>query len=177
MVDAYTGEIRLFAGDFAPTDWMMCDGRALAIATYQDLFGLFGTTYGGDGVNYFNLPDLRGRLPVGSGQGKGLSKYVPGQAGGENTVALTPANLPPHRHDIQVSANAATSPTPSTSLTLATVDPGLHLYVDTTQGTVTGTTDFSANAIGAGGGGRSHDNIMPCLGLNYIICVANGVYP
>lgn len=176
MLDAYTGEIRLFAGNYAPQDWLMCDGRALTITQYEDLFNLFGTTYGGDGVTTFNLPDLNGRLPIGVGQGQGLSKYVLGQPGGVETVTLTPANLPPHSHTLQVSGDIATTNVPDTSLTLAAVDPSLHLYVDTSQGTVTGTTDFSPDALGDDGGGQPHANIMPCVGLTYIIC-AVGTWP
>jgi len=175
-VDAYLGEIRLFAGDFAPTDWMFCDGSLVSVSTYQALFSLLSTTYGGDGTNTFGLPDLNGRIPIGTGQGQGLSKYVLGQFGGEEQVGLTAANLPPHSHTIQVSSSAATSAVPSFNLTLATVDPSLHLYVDTTKGSVTGTTDFSANALSTDGNGLPHDNIMPYVGLHYIICV-NGLYP
>lgn len=177
MVDAYFGEIRLFAGNFAPDDWMFCDGSLLSLNTYPELFSLFGTTYGGDGVNTFALPDMNGRIPVGAGQGQGLSPYVPGQFGGSETVTLTTANMPAHSHAIQVSSDPVMTNTPVPQLTLATVDPGFHLYVDTTQGSVTGTTNFAPNALGVSGGGAPHDNVMPSVGLNYIICVSNGIYP
>src|SRR5512136_2572601 len=98
MAQPYVGEIRMFAGNFAPQGWMFCEGQLLPISQYDALFNLIGTTYGGDGINTFALPDLRGRVIVGPGQGSGLSNYVLGQQGGVETVTLTTNQIPQHSH-------------------------------------------------------------------------------
>lgn len=169
MGSPYIGEIRIFAGNFAPLGWAFCDGSSLAIAQNSALFSLIGTTYGGDGVNNFNLPDLRSRVPVHAGQGTGLSAYVLGQSGGEESVTLTTAQIPSHAHVPQGSSNNGTS-----------VDPTNNYWA------ASATTQFvpgaSANAtmnpstLGNAGGSQPHDNMVPFVGLNFILSLF-GIFP
>src|ERR1044072_7289766 len=98
-MENYMGEIRAFAGNYAPAGWALCDGSLLSISENQTLYALLGTTYGGDGVNDFGLPDLRGRVVVNNGQGPGLSNYILGMQGGAETVVITQATLPAHTHN------------------------------------------------------------------------------
>ena len=115
MSEPFVGEIRMFGFGFAPQGWAPCNGQLLPINQNQALFSLLGTTYGGDGEATFALPDLRSRVPVGQGQGPGLSAYAEGQAGGAETVTLTATQMPGHTHPVRASSSAAgsTSPGPS----------------------------------------------------------------
>src|ERR1700749_2572272 len=106
MAQPYVGEIRMFAGNFAPAGWMFCAGQLLPISEYETLFNLIGTTYGGDGQSTFGLPDLRGRLPIHMGQGVGLSTRFLSETGGVETVTLTLQQLPQHNHSLFASLNA-----------------------------------------------------------------------
>jgi len=108
-VDSYVGEIRMFGGNYAPDGWALCDGSLLQVANNEVLFSLLGTTYGGDGRSTFGVPDLRGRLPVGQGQGLGLSNRVLAQAIGAETVALAAAEVAPHSHPVGAGTAAAAS--------------------------------------------------------------------
>lgn len=169
-MDAYTGEIRIFAGNFAPANWTFCDGQLLSIQNYKALFALIGTTYGGDGVNTFAKPDLRGRLAVGDQQGTGLTNRVMGQKVGTETVTLTETQLPAHQHQLAVSTTAANLSQATANL----IGGGLH-YVSATE------TSFTEGAmetgtIGAISGNASHNNMMPYLVLNFIMCL-NGIFP
>jgi len=177
MAEAFIGEIRLFGGTFAPVDWNFCDGTVLSISQYQALFSLIGTTYGGDGISTFQLPDLRGRLPIGTGQGLGLSPITLGEVLGSETVTLTSAQMPMHNHLVQASTVTNNpTPTPSPTVSLGAVDTSLHFYVDTSIGHVTGSSNFSPNAVSYSGGNLPHENRMPCQAINYIICL-NGIFP
>ncbi len=114
MSESYLGEIRMFAGSFAPDGWLFCDGQTLSISQYPTLYGLIGTTYGGDGQTNFNLPDLRGRVPIHQGtlQVPGGGTYVRGQSGGAERVTLTEQQIPAHNHVWQAgSGNTVTDPT------------------------------------------------------------------
>jgi microcystin-dependent protein len=169
----YIGEIRLFAGTFAPLGWAFCNGRLIAIADYETLFNLIGTTYGGDGIQNFALPDLRGRVPLTHGQAPGLSSYTIGQMGGSETVTLSVSQMAGHSHPFLASEVAADSSSPSNALTAMPKVNGTACYV------VQGAGDdapLNAGTIAAEGGGQPHDNIMPCLALNYIISLL-GIYP
>jgi len=108
-VDSYVGEIRMFGGNYAPDGWALCDGSLLQVANNEALFSLLGSTYGGDGRSTFGLPDLRGRLPVGQGQGTGLSNRVLAQAIGAETVALAAAEVAPHSHPVGAGTAATAS--------------------------------------------------------------------
>jgi microcystin-dependent protein len=164
MSQPYIGEIRMFAGNFAPQGWLLCQGQLLAIAQYDVLFNLIGTTYGGDGQNTFALPDLRSRVPVHQGAG-----FIIGQSGGEESVTLTTQQIPQHTHPAVCNANSSSSPTPAGSYWGAASS---NAY---TAGTSANAV-MNPAAVGAVGGSQPHDNMMPYVTLNYIIST-NGIYP
>ena len=164
-MEPFVGEIRMFAGNFAPLGWATCDGQLLSIAENSVLFQLLGTTYGGDGQNTFGLPDLRGRVPVHVG-----SNLAMGEAGGSETVALTAANLPTHGHAAHA-ASAGTTLSPAGNYWAA--DPGENVapYAAAPDGTM-----MAGSAIGAQGGGQPHENMQPFLAVTFIISLY-GVFP
>ncbi len=174
-MDAYTGEIRPFAGSWEPQGWAYCDGRLLNVSEYQALFSLIGDTYGGNGVNNFALPKLCERVPIGAGQRPGAAAYALGAVGGTDAVQLSSAQLPAHTHVLQGSASAATDNVPGSTQFLAATVPDVHPYNDMTQ-PGSGDAQFAAVAIGEAGAGGAHGNIMPSLVVKYIICL-NGYYP
>lgn len=169
MSEPFVGEIRIFAGNFAPLGWAFCDGQLLAISQNDALFSLVGTTYGGDGRNTFALPDLRGRVPIHMGSGPGLTPRNIGSRGGSEQVTLTANQLPSHGHPI-ASSGASTS--------------------GTAVGNVFGNSSGVANVFAAGsgaatlapeanvavGGGQPHNNLMPTQCVNFIIALF-GIYP
>jgi microcystin-dependent protein len=159
--DQYIGEIRLFAGGFAPAGWLTCDGQLLSIGSYGDLFDLIGTTYGGDGVNTFALPDLRGRVPVHQGV-LGGSTYAIGDRGGAETVTLTPAQLPAHSHGLVVSADPGVTAHPAGQV--IGVSPTTHMYGATTAGAA-----LAGGTIDPAGGSQPHENLQPYQCVTYII--------
>ncbi|MBI2945796.1 MAG: tail fiber protein [Candidatus Wallbacteria bacterium] len=167
MSEAFVGEIRMFAGTYAPVNWLLCDGSAQSIQAYQVLYSLIGTTYGGDGTTTFNLPDLRGRLPMGQGQGTKLTPRVLGQSTGSETVAVPMAGLPSHTHALQASSASATTSSPQGQI----LAQATGLY-----DTVTTKLVPLADTVSQAGQGLPHDNVMPFLCVNFIIC-CNGLYP
>ena len=170
MAQPYVGEIRIFAGNFAPAGWMFCEGQLLPISEYETLFNLIGTTYGGDGQSTFALPDLRGRIPLHQGQGPGLSQnYTLAETGGVEEVTLTTQQIPLHNHALLASANTATATTASGNLTASTNQ--LKIYV---EGSVSKT--FAPNAISQVGGSQPHTNFEPYLCLDFIISLF-GIFP
>jgi microcystin-dependent protein len=172
MSDAYIGEVRLVAFKFAPENWAFCDGSSLPISNNQALYALLGTTYGGDGVQTFKLPDLRGRTAISQGT-QGGNQYVPGQAGGSETVTLQAANLPAHTH--QAACNT-TSPATSTSPQNGYPAPAaLNIYAASASG-VTLNAATVGNMVGAPPVTQAHDNLAPFITLNYIICL-QGLFP
>src|SRR5690242_20599428 len=120
MAQPYVGEIRMFAGNFAPAGWMLCEGQTLPISENETLFQLIGTTYGGDGETTFNLPDMQGRIPIHQGTGGGLSTYVIGQKAGVETVTLTTSQIPQHNHQALANNTGANATTPAVNTILAT---------------------------------------------------------
>jgi microcystin-dependent protein len=175
MADCYLGEIRLFAGPRIPADWVPCDGRALSVNAYQALFSLIGKTYGGDGITSFNIPDLRGLLACGIGQRTGSSNnYVLGQSFGAFTVELTEATMPTHTHAMQACTTEATGLNPALGLYAASPTN----YASFVPASVPGftTANLAANLLTSEGGNGPHDNVMPSMGLNYIIAT-QGIYP
>jgi microcystin-dependent protein len=166
-MEGFLGQIVLFAGNFAPRSWALCQGQILAISTNTALFSILGTTYGGNGQTTFALPDLRSRVPVGQGQGPGLSSYALGQQSGTETVTLIAQQIPPHPHTVNAYSDAGDTGKPANNF-LGSIDNG---YKSTSDG-----TQMSAAMIGGGGGNQPHDNIQPYTTLNYIICV-EGLYP
>jgi microcystin-dependent protein len=171
MSDPFVGEIRMFASNFAPQGWALCDGQLLAISSADALFSLLGTIYGGDGRTTFALPDLRGRVPIHMGSGPGLTPRPIGSRGGVEQVTLTQVHMPAHTHTLSASANAAT----------LTADPVGDVSGDTTAGGINlygGGISHSLNAqaLTSAGGGQSHTNHAPFLCVNFIISLF-GVYP
>jgi microcystin-dependent protein len=168
-MDPFIGEVKLFAGNYAPVGWAFCDGSLLSIAENDELFSLIGTTYGGDGSTTFGLPDLRGRVPVNQGSGPRLSPYSMGQAGGSEQVTLTGTQIPPHTHGFVVNTAAGTAASPANAV-LAAAPSGSNLYRETP-----GTVAMTAGIVGTVGG-TAHENRQPYQAINYIIAIA-GIYP
>jgi microcystin-dependent protein len=170
MDQPFIGQIILVPYNFAPLGWAFCDGHLLPIQGNDALFSLIGTTYGGDGVDTFALPDLRGRLPLHAGTGPGLSPHVLGETLGTEAVALSLAQLPSHTHVAACNASGGDSNSPVGRFWSR--DAGSQ---SGTYHTSSGAT-MSANALGSAGGSQSHENMPPFLGLNFIIAL-EGLFP
>jgi microcystin-dependent protein len=168
-MDPFLGEIRIFGGNFAPVGWAICDGSLLPIAQNTALFSILGTMYGGNGTTNFALPDLRGRVVVGVGQGQGLSPYVQGQMGGTETQTLTVLQMPAHSHSVSATETNASSDDPKAAV-LAKLG-NLKIYGAGPDGTV-----MNSAMIGPTGGGQPISTLQPFLVINYIIALT-GVYP
>lgn len=169
MSDPYVGEIRLFAGNFAPAGWAFCHGQLLAISEHDTLFSLIGTTYGGDGTTTFALPDLRGRLALHQGHGAGGVDRPIGAAVGQETVTLTTAQLPAHTHPVAARSATGDRSGPAGNLLASSANVVLHLEgpPDTSMG---------AGAITGTGGSQPHSNLGPALAVSYIVSLY-GIYP
>lgn len=172
----------MFAGNYAPVDWAKCDGQPLQINQYEALYSIIGCTYGGDERATFNLPDLRGRTPLGARTGPGLSAYVIGQSGGLSNVSLTQNNLPSHTHSMTaINANAAaktisqdgSSLTAKPNVTRGSSSQLKNAYSLPSAGQQ---ISMSNAAITSTGGGSPHQNRQPCLAINFIFCM-NGIFP
>jgi microcystin-dependent protein len=172
----FIGSIVLFAGNFAPRGWAFCAGQLLPIAQNTALFSILGTTYGGNGQTTFALPDLRGRVPLGTGQGPGLATYQLGEVIGVENVTLNTNQLPAHNHAVQVSSTAANSATANNNyLAVANANVGGDpVTVNTYNGTPNAM--LGPNSISATGNNLPHENIQPSLGMNYIIAL-EGIFP
>jgi len=168
MSSPYIGEIRMFAGNFAPAGWAFCNGATLPISENDVLFQLIGTTYGGDGQSTFNLPDLQGRLPMHQGQGSGLSNRTLGEQGGVETVTLTTSQIPLHSHAPLSVSGSGNQTTPQNG-----VWAGVTSSIYTSNAPA---TPFNATLGGNSGGSQPHDNMMPYLAINFIISLF-GTYP
>ena len=177
-MDPYLGEIRMFAGNYAPQDWAFCDGNLLKVAEYEALYALIGNIYGGTAPNTFALPDLRSRLPIGMGAGTGLTARVIGQKVGAETETLVLNELPAHNHSFNVGTQDATSPVLSSVNSLAhPVDGSLCYVPNPVSGGATLTQEVLASAsITSVGGGQQHSNVMLSYPVNYIIALV-GLYP
>lgn len=174
-MEGYIAEIRMFAGNFAPRNWALCQGQILSIAQNTALFSLLGTTYGGNGQTTFALPDLRGRVPVGTGQGPGLSDVQLGEVAGEPNHTLITSEIPAHNHAATApAASASTTATPSASVAPGPVTLGAG--VSKSFGTTDLAINLGAPTIGLAGGSQPHNNMQPYLGMNYIICMF-GIFP
>ena len=174
MTDCYIGEIRLFAGTYAPAGWLDCNGSTLPIAQYEALYALLGTLYGGDGVNTFALPDLRGRLPIGCGKATGVTSYYAlGQSGGATEVTLTTAQMPKHNHN-EIASLAPASTTSPVGALLADPTDTYSLY--TLHNSTNTVATMAADAIFPAGGSKAHNNMMPSIALRYIIAI-KGIFP
>jgi microcystin-dependent protein len=163
VAQPYVGEIRMFAGNFAPLGWLFCEGQHLPISENETLFQLIGTTYGGDGESTFALPDLRGRLPINWGNGSFLA-----ETGGVEEVTLTVQQIPAHTHPLLASTALATQETPGTNLTGQTE---IALY-----GNESPFGPMNPQAITPVGGSQPHTNFQPYLCVNFIISLF-GIFP
>ena len=164
MSQPFIGEIRMFAGNFAPVGWSFCNGAIIPIDQNDALFNLIGTTYGGDGQTTFALPNLQSRVPIHVGPGFAL-----GQSGGAESVTLTTSQIPAHSHVPQGDSGAATLPGPGSNVWAA--NNTLTPYAN-----VAPTDAMAANAIGSSGGSQPHDNMIPFLCINFILSLF-GVFP
>lgn len=169
MSEPFIGQIIIVGFNFAPRGWAFCSGQLLPIAQNSALFSLLGTTYGGNGVNTFALPDLRGRAPMANGAGDGVSFRELGEQGGMEWVALAPTQLPQHSH--RVDAYAARADRANAA------DAGLAAAADATYtATPTAMVDLSPASLGPVGNSQPHDNMQPYLALNFVIAL-QGIYP
>jgi microcystin-dependent protein len=176
MADEILGEIRLFGGNYAPRNWAFCDGQIIAVTDNTALYSLLGNMYGGDGRTTFAYPDFRSRVPMCDGLGIGLSHRQQGQKFGAEKVTLLPGQIPEHTHTLQVSTNAAKRTSPEPNDTLGNTG-AVYLYQDYNAGSMApGMKSLQTQSFENAGGSRSHNNIMPCLGVSFIICT-HGIYP
>ncbi|HLX11021.1 MAG TPA: tail fiber protein [Thermoanaerobaculia bacterium] len=166
MSQPYVGEIRMFAGNFAPAGWMFCEGQLLPISEYETLFNLIGTTYGGDGQSTFALPDLRGRIPVHFGNGFTLA-----ETGGVETVTLTVSQIPAHSHPYLATTAIGNNANPAGRVVAALSAAGSEYLAP-----AAGTLPMAAAAISSTGGSQPHDNFQPYLCIDFIISLF-GVFP
>ncbi|MFP3917582.1 tail fiber protein [Lysinibacillus telephonicus] len=175
MADAFTGEIRIFAGNFPPKDWAFCNGQLMSIQQNTALFSILGTQYGGDGKTTFALPNLMGAAPIGQGIGPGLTGRSIGAKVGTETVTLLESEMPAHSHTPQAIPNPGTSGDPNGRIWSETVATGRpaqqHPLYNSEVSAV-----MSPQALGAVGGSLPHNNMQPFLAVNYIICLY-GEYP
>jgi microcystin-dependent protein len=166
MAQPYVGEIRIFAGNFAPAGWAFCEGQQLPISENETLFQLIGTTYGGDGESTFNLPDLRGRIPIHWGNG-----FILAETGGVEEVTLTVPQIPAHSHPIFGSAVNATTTSPTTNVAATMPEVTTFAY-----GTDLPPTQLNPQSISPVGGSQPHTNFQPYICINYILSLF-GIFP
>lgn len=169
MSEPFVGEIRMFAGNFAPRGWAFCDGQLLAVSQNDALFSLFGTIYGGDGRTTFGLPDLRGRIPVHMGTGPGLSNRRLGSKGGSERETLTTNQIPSHRHVANCSTGGNSD------------EAEAHVWGTDPAGGSAGyntaaDNQMASTMIAATGGSQPHTNLMPALCIHFIVALV-GIYP
>jgi microcystin-dependent protein len=173
MSNPFVAEIRIFAGNFAPTGWALCNGQLMPISQNTALFSLLGTTYGGDGKSNFALPNLQGSAPLQAGQGPGLSLRDLGEIGGEQNVTLLQTEMPSHSHTAQGSTGSnQTTPVNNAWASGAKLGGG-NLYFPSTQASNVQMNPFGTSIFG---GNQPHNNMMPYLGLTFIIAL-QGVFP
>ncbi|MBX9806770.1 MAG: tail fiber protein [Flavobacteriaceae bacterium] len=165
MAQPYVGEIRMFAGNFAPAGWMFCEGQLLPIAENETLFQLIGTTYGGDGQSTFALPDLRGRIPIHQGNG-----FILAETGGVEEVTLTANQIPAHTHPLLATTDIANSGNPGNAL-LSSTATGNKIYAEATANIA-----VNNNSIATVGGSQPHTNFQPYLCVDFIISLF-GIFP
>ena len=170
MSECFVGEIRMFGGNFAPLEWAFCDGSTLRISEYEVLFSLIGTTYGGNGIDNFKLPDLRGHVPIHQGAGPGLTPRVLGASLGQESVTLGPVDVMIHSHGVRVGA-AGTAATPAGNYPANSV--GFNLYWAPGHDSVMSMDTVGMSTTNAA---QPHSNLMPTQCINYIIALY-GIYP
>jgi microcystin-dependent protein len=179
MAEPFLSMIEAFGFNFAPQGWALCAGQTLPINQNQALFSLLGITYGGNGTTTFNLPDLRGRIAIGFGQGSGLSPYNQGAAGGQEAHQLLVAEVPSHAHTLNATNNGQSNGTnvPSGTVLMGSgygIEP--NNPVENIYSSAAPSVAMGANAIGSAGGNAPHENRMPFLTINYCIAL-QGIFP
>ena len=176
MDPSFVGSIFMTGANFAPYGWQLCQGQLISIAENDVLYTLLGTTYGGDGVQTFGLPDLRGRAAINQGTGPGLSTYVMGQKSGVEQVTMTTNTMPSHTHLVNVTSAVPTTNTPSSSVYISAAALGVGGAALEVYSTNAGTAQLAPSSIGANNGGIPFSILQPVLAVNYIIALF-GVYP
>lgn len=171
MSEPYIGQIIIFGGNFAIKNYAQCDGQIMSIAQNTALFSILGTTYGGNGVTTFALPDLRGRAPIHYGSGPGLTSYSLGEMGGTESVTLLTSEIPAHNHPWQVGSASGNTPSPVGAVAAEDAGGNAYTYANTTPDAI-----GHPAAIGVTGGGQPHTNLQPYLALNFQIALV-GIYP
>ncbi|MGA3002209.1 MAG: tail fiber protein [Verrucomicrobiota bacterium] len=177
-MDPFIGELRLFGFNFAPVGWALCQGQLLQISQNAALFSILGTQYGGNGTSNFGLPNLQGMVPIGQGSGPGLTPFVPGQTGGQQTHTLTANEMPQHSHALNALPVRAVNETPAAGSRPSEGVGGsrgssfeIKTYTTNSPG-----TNLNPAAVGAAGSGIAHDNMQPTLTMNWCIAMV-GVFP
>ncbi|MDM7855480.1 phage tail protein [Cellulomonas alba] len=175
MSDQFLGEIRIFAGNFAPQGWATCDGQLLPISQNTALFSLLGVNYGGNGTSNFALPDLIGRSPLGVGSGPGLSDVTWGEQVGVPTVTLLASEMPAHTHQVRTVA-AGTSGTTGNPSGASWAQSRQGRVVEAQYATATPSAQLAPTAVAPTGNGQPHNNLAPYLAVTFIIAL-QGIYP
>jgi microcystin-dependent protein len=176
MTQPFLAEIRMFAGNFAPRGWALCNGQILSISQNTALFSLLGTTYGGNGTSNFALPNLQSSAPMHAGQGPGLTNHVLGEASGTPTVTLLATGLASHTHSLQGSTALASSTDPSAGVYAEGRHTGSPAGPAWPYSTLAPDANLNPTSLGQTGGNQPHNNLMPYLTLNFIIAL-QGIYP
>ena len=171
MADPFVAEIRIFPFGVVPKGWALCDGQLMPTSQNTALFSLLSTTYGGDGVSNFALPDLQARAPMHPGQGPGLSLHSLGESGGANAVALQVSEMPAHSHAPMAAPDTALVKLPGSNVSMAR-SRNANAYQDG----VNNLLSMNAAAIGVSGGGQPHNNMQPYVAFNFCIAL-QGVFP
>ena len=169
MPEPYVGEIRMFAGNFAPNGWMFCEGATLPISENEVLFQLIGTTYGGDGQETFNLPNLASRVPIHMGTGPDGTTYQLGEMAGTESVTLTVQQIPNHTHPLFASTSAGATNSPANKVLAAS--PSVTIFIEDSPD-----NNLNPNSVTPAGGSQPHENTQPFLCINFIISLF-GVFP
>jgi microcystin-dependent protein len=174
-MEPYLGQITIFGGNFAPSGWALCNGQTLPISQYSALFAILGTTYGGDGVQSFALPNLQGRVPLHWGQGPGLSNYVIGEQTGVENVTLSQQQMPMHNHQVKAVSAVGNQPAPTNFYLASGTDPvssdNLNNFSDATPDVT-----LNSNSVSMAGGNRPFPVVQPVLALTFIIALV-GIFP
>jgi microcystin-dependent protein len=168
MAQPYVGEIRMFAGNFAPAGWLFCEGQLLPISENEVLFQLIGTTYGGDGESTFSLPDLQGRIPIHQGTSAGVT-YTVGEKGGAEEITLTVQQIPTHNHGFVATSNLADVPSPANAI--LGISSTTNVFFNDPPSAL-----MAVNGVSGNGGSQPHTNFQPYLCVNFIISLF-GIFP
>jgi microcystin-dependent protein len=171
MADPYVGEIRMFAGSFAPAGWLFCNGQVMPIAENETLFNLIGTTYGGDGQSTFALPNLQSRIPIHMGTGPDGIAYQFAEMAGTEQETLTVSQIPVHTHPLLAATDLGSSPDPGGAVLAQSRTAGVDLYLEGNPA-----VSLAANSVSPVGGSQPHENVQPFLCISFIISLF-GLYP